>query len=322
MSEPFYDLIQNVKDGDYVDAGWRGPDIRTPEENKQYDLISSQIPNLQIIGPQAAVSKMVLWDYSKKVNNGKHFETFFQQSGSCVGNGGGQATWYLSAMEKIRLGENEECKTPFYLLPYGRSRLIAGMRGRGDGSFGAAFAQAIKTDGVLAFDEPGLPKMQTGSGITWGKNIEYEWSDGSRISNEWLNKSRKFTVQSTAKLTSTQDAWDAIANGYACTIASNWGGQMRPQAAGNPAVLLNKRATRWDHQMCVIGIWDHPTLGRIFCILNSWGPDAHGQPVDDSPPGSFWVLESEMDFIIKQGDSFAFSQFLGFPSQNPNYWLI
>jgi hypothetical protein len=74
--------------------------------------------------------------------------------------------------------------------------------------------------------------------------------------------------------------------------------------------------------MCVIGIWNHPTLGRIFCILNSWGPDFHGKPVDDSPPGSFWVLESELDFIIRQDDSFAFSQFLGFPSQNPNYWLI
>lgn len=322
MSTPFYDLIMNVKEGDYVDGGWVSPQKRKPDEEDIYQNIKGEIPDFELIGPQAAVDKLVLWDYSKKVNNGRHFETFYQQTGSCVGNGGGQATWYLSAMENIRLGENIDCKLPFYLLPYGRSRYLSGFRGSGDGSTGAAFAKAITTEGILPFDDAGLPQPQRGNGITWGKSVEYSWSDGSKISQTYLNKSKQFLVKSAARLNTSQDVWDSITNGYPCTIASNWGGQMRPTAQGNPAVLLNRRVTRWDHQMCVIGAWEHPTLGRIFCILNSWGPDAHGVPVDDSPPGSFWVLDADMNYIVAQGDSFAFSQFDGFPAQNPNYWLI
>lgn len=322
MSLPFYDLIANVKDGDYVDAGWVGPSQREPAQQRIAELIQSTIPDFELLGPQAAVDKMVLWEFSKKVNGGNHFETFFQQTGSCVGNGGGQATWYLSAMEAVRLGKNIDSKLPFYLLPYGRSRFLAGFRGQGSGSYGAAFAQAISTEGILPFDVPDLPQPQRGNGITWGKSVEFTWSDGSRIAQKYLDKSRQFLVKSAAKLRSARDVWDAVTNGYPCTIASDWGGQMRPSAQGSPSVLLNRRVTTWQHQMCIIGAWNHPTLGKIFCVLNSWGPGAHGSPVDDSPPGSFWIGEEDVAYIVRQDDSFAFSQFDGFPSQRPDYWLI
>lgn len=320
---PFHDLISNAAEGDFIDGGWIPPEKRTTAQNDIDSAIKSSIPQLDILGPQTAVDKLVLWDFSKKVNGGKHFTTFFQQTGSCVGNGGGQAIWYLSAMDNARLGKNIIPKTPFYLLPYGRSRFYGGMRGEGVGSFGSTFAKAVMQDGILPFDAANLPPMTDQGGLTWGKEVEYTWSDGARISEAWLNQSRSFLVKSAAKCNSTKDVWDALANGYPCTIASSWGGQMRPSVQGGSVpVLLNRRVTTWQHQMCIIGIWNHPTLGRIFLVLNSWGVNAHGTPPDDAPPGSFWVLESEIDYIVRQDETFAFSQFVGFPSQRPNHWLI
>ena len=65
--------------------------------------------------PRVVSSKQAfLWDFTKAANGGKHYRTFFQKTGSCVGNGGGQAVWYLSAMEVIRLGDREQVLLPFY----------------------------------------------------------------------------------------------------------------------------------------------------------------------------------------------------------------
>ena len=318
----FHDLLSNTTEGDLIEAGWIPPTQRSSVQSSLHESATGSIPDFNLISPQNDIEKMFLWDFSKKVNNGNHFMTFYQQTGSCVGNGGGQATWYLSAMDAVRLGKNIAPKVPFYLLPYGRSRYYGGYGRQGDGSSGSMFAKAIMEDGILPFDQQGLPSMSTEGGITWGKSVEYKWSDGSSIDNSWLKLSRNFLVKSAAKCNSTNDVWSALANGYACTIASNWGGQMRPQAQGTPAILLNRRVTVWHHQMCIIGIWKHPQFGRIFCVLNSWGPNAHGTPPDGAPPGSFWILENDLDYIVKQDEVFAFSQFVGFPSQRPDHWLI
>lgn len=325
MPRPFYELLVNATNGDYIDGGWVPYSKRTPEQKQATSRIIGEMPTFEITGTQDVgeeADKVVLSDFAKKVNDGKHFRTLYQQTGSCVGNGGGHAIWYLSAYERIRLGQNELPKLPFYLLPYGRSRYYAGMRGRGDGSYGSAFAKAARVDGILAADESGLPPYSDQGGITWGSSQEYAWSDGARISSSWLEKSKKHTVVTTALMRSSDDVRKAIQNGYPVTIASNWGGQMRPAAKGSPAVLLNRRVTTWNHQMVIIGVWKHPTLGWIFLILNSWGVSAHGTPADDTPHGSFWVTEDEVAYIVRQEDSFAFSQFNGFPAQSPNYYLL
>lgn len=322
MITPFYDLLGTIQEGDFVDGGWIPPEQRSQVMSSAHEMIMSEMPSFDLIGPQADIEKLVLWDFSKAVNGGSHFKTFYQQTGSCVGNGGGQAVWYLSAMEIVRTQQNISPKIPFYLLPYGRSRALAGIRGQGDGSMGSSFAKAIMQDGILPFDHADLPPVSTTDGITWGKKEEYKWSDGAAISETFLTQSRNYLVKSAANCRTTDDVWAALANGYPCTIASNWGGQMRPAAQGSPSILLNRRVTSWQHQMCVIGIWKHPQFGRIFCILNSWGQGAHGIPPDGAPPGSFWIAENDMEYIVRQGETFAFSQFVGFPSQRPNYWLI
>lgn len=240
---------------------------------------------------------------------------------NCVGNGGGQAVWYLSAADVALRGDPEVATLPFYLLPYGRSRYYSGMRGRGEGSTGSGFAEAIRKDGVLPFNASGLPQPDMSDGISWGQSAEMAWSDGGAISDDWLSKSRKYIVQTTAPVNNANDVKNALRNGYPCTIASDWGGMMSPQVTSNPGVLLNKRVTTWNHQMSVQGWWAHPELGDIFYILNSWGPKTHGQDPAGGPPGGFWVLAKDIDYITGQGDSFAFSQWQGFPAQRLDWYF-
>lgn len=330
MSE--FDLTEvggkKLVQGDNAESIWTfgyiTPENRTEEEIKLDTEAKSQMIPFEIIGDEDPKDRAFLWDCAKIANGGKHFRTFYQQTGSCVGNGGGQALWYLSAVEVVRLKDLEQVLLPFYLLPYGRSRYYAGIRGQGDGSFGSAFAEAMRKDGILQANLEGLPKFSDTAGITWGRSAEYQWSDGAKIDQKWLSLSRKHLLKSTAQVKSAQQVRQALLNYYPCTIASDWGGQMTPAVQGDPPVRLNKRADTWQHQMCVIGTVNHPQFGWIYYILNSWGVDAHGQPPSNGygePPGGFWVKEGDMDYIARQGDSFAFSQFDGFPAQRLD-WTI
>ena len=60
-----------------------------------------------------------------------------------------------------------------------------------------------------------------------------------------------------------------------------------------------------------------------FC-LNNWGDQAHTGPTfpGDAPVAGFWVDAAVVERMVKQGDSFALSDAVGFPVRKPNDWLI
>lgn len=71
--------------------------------------------------------------------------------------------------------------------------------------------------------------------------------------------------------------------------------------------------------MTLIGFEDHAQYGFYFIILNSWG-DVHGQLKDfttgaDLPVGVLRVKASTVDRMLAMEDSFAFSQYDGYPDQ-------
>jgi hypothetical protein len=74
--------------------------------------------------------------------------------------------------------------------------------------------------------------------------------------------------------------------------------------------------------MCLIG-YDGAT-GRepYWYVINSWGDSAHGTPPDGAPPGGFWIRAKDLAYILRQGDSFAWSNFAGFPSQDLNFRIL
>ena len=77
----------------------------------------------------------------------------------------------------------------------------------------------------------------------------------------------------------------------------------------------------WNHQMCFIGVDDDSARPGAYC-MSSWGPWVHGKPVDDAPPGGFWVDAEVVEEMVSQQDSYAYSQFEGFPEQKLDFMLI
>ena len=300
-----------------TNLGWIPPSERTSDQIALDSQIQSRMEPFKIRGKYKEPKEALLYRFIYD------FKPFYQQTGSCVGNGLGMALWCLESIEVNQLGQLENPVCPFWLLPYGKSRELAGMSGKGEGSFGSAAIEALMKYGTLPSDDPSVPKPKLVDGAwTWGEAAEMQWSDGAAIKPAFLLQSKKYTLQSSARIKSWQDAKAALINGYPLTCASNWGGEMNPAIVGNPAVILNKRVTQWGHQMCCLAWVDHPELKDLFWIQNSWGV-CHGKSPGNyhEPEGGFWIQAKDMDWICKDGEVFSLSNFEGFPVQKLD-WLI
>lgn len=309
--------IAGAGPNDAVNAGWIPPDQRDADATAAHTLAVATTPPLMIAGLSANenATSAYLWNCWKAARP-QGWSGVHQITGSCVGAGGGNALFSLAAADVVKRRDPERALVPFWLLPYGISRMLGGLHSRGDGSFGSTFAQAVRQYGHIPADEPGLPAFKDTDGLIWGQSAELDWSQGRKIPEQYLTAAKPHLVQSTALCRTTDDVRDAIKNYYAVTIASNWGGQMRPSVKGSGANarLVNRRATTWNHQMSVQGWEDNPELGELFYILNQWGLETHGRCPSGAPPGGFWINKSDLQYIVNQGETFAFSQFAGFPA--------
>ena len=295
--------------------GWIPPDVRTPDQAAAHEAAVLAMPEFRIIGSAPKVERIILTDVTKTLNGGQDLLTFFQMTGSCVGQGLGQMLRTLNAIEIVVNGERQKPILPFWLLPYGKSRERAGLFGPGEGSLGAPASQAAKEDGFLDAADSDLPQpFEANDGLTWGEQAEMKWSDGRAISQAFLERSRKHLIKTVSRARSAADVRDALINGYPLTCASDAGFEMRPSV--QDGVLLNRRVTTWHHQMSIHGWMNHSRFGPLYYILNSWGKKVHGVCPTGAQPGGFWITENDMEYIVRQGETFAFSQFDGFPAQD------
>jgi hypothetical protein len=308
------------------DFGWRSHEVRTAHEAASHAAAVAAMPSFRIDGDGNDDKKVCLWDCWRHPTvvaetGGKVFPGFHQLTGSCVGTGGGNTVFSLAAVEVVRLGDPEQALIPFWPLPYGRSRALAGMHGRGEGSMGSSFAQAMREDGIVEASLNGLPMFKDDDGIYYTAGVEMTWSDGDRAPAALLALSRKHLVKTTAPIHNADALREAIRNYYPCSFAGDWGGLMHCPTSGTPPVLLNRRADTWDHQQSVHGWWDHPTLGEIFYVMNNWGLDVHGRCPSGAPAGGYWIKKADADYQCRTGEVFAFSQFQGFPAQKFSWGL-
>jgi hypothetical protein len=311
--------ILHGADGSW-DFGWRRPDVRTATEHACHGRALAAMPEFLIEGAGNDDKKVCLWDcwrHSAVVatTGGKPFPGFHQLTGSCVGAGGGNTVFSLAAVEVVRLGDPEQALVPFWPLPYGRSRVRAGIHGRGEGSIGSAFAEAMREDGIIEASADGLPKFRDDDGIYYTSSVEMTWSDGDRVPAKYAESAHTHLVKTTAPLKNADQLREAIRNYYPCSFAGDWGGLMECPTAGTPPVLLNRHADSWSHQQSVHGWWDHPTLGEIFYVMNQWGLKTHGICPSGAPPGGYWIKKADAEYQCRTGEVFAFSQFQGFPAQ-------
>lgn len=320
-------------------AGWIPPEDRTVEVYKEHENYVFDTPVVDEVFSSAGSFKgrPRIWQVVKLaiekgyvpneyIRNGQ-FKNISQIIGSCVGFGAGNMLLWASLIDALIKKQMERILVPFVPYHYGRGRYHSGIHGPGSGSLGSGQAKALQQDGFIAVDTEGLPNANFDSCIFWSESIEYSWSDGARINSKWIDEGSKHTVPNVARVTNTEQAAKLADSYYVFTIASNWGGRM--QCPVREGVLLNQHSGTWNHQMWVLDYIDHPSLGRLWWVGNNWryvhGKDPGG-PWDDNtgaPEGGFYVTDKDLQYILSQKDSFAFSDPKGFEDRSRKFeWLM
>jgi hypothetical protein len=286
-------------------CGWGGnehPDLL----REAFDQIG--FPRLRIIGaaPVTAGTRSMLWEISRKVI-GADPRNYPQETGDCVSFGAKNAISYVQFWPMAN-GEMDVWKEVFppYLYGAGRVFIGGGRMGRSAGSLGVWQAKAVMEYGAIPLDTPDCPPYSGRIATQWG---------ASGPPKDFVPVGKQHIVKSAAAVQSWDDVLTALTNGYPVTIASNVGFDMRARSDG-----YNHYSTHWGHQMCIIGAdAGDGSVEPHACILNSWG-DAHGQ-IKDFRTGDIWpkgtlrVRKRDIETILSEGDSFAYSSFVGFPAQ-------
>ena len=141
--------------------GWIPFEDRTPEQTAEHNRIVGAMPRFHIRGRfKADQRRYPLWFAGKKLL-GKFLPYNWQQTGSCVGAGGGNMAKTGIAVEIYIKGDLEEYKELWWPFTYGCSR---GNTSEGEGSSGSSWAECATKDGFFEADLDGLPKFQERQG--------------------------------------------------------------------------------------------------------------------------------------------------------------
>jgi hypothetical protein len=257
----------------------------------------------------AGPDDVFLWDAARKVT-GDVLPARDQKSvGSCVGFATASAVEYLMCVQ-IAVGANEEYRDLAQEVIYGGSRVeIGGGRVRGDGSVGAWAAKWVTDYGVVPrgiFGRHDLRAYDEARCREYGR---------TGVPDDLERVAKKHPVKSVAAVRSWDECRAAIRNGYPVLVCSDQGFAMQRDADG----FCPPQGT-WYHAMAVIGVRGGPRSGGF--LLNSWGPNAHRGPrgPGDPPPAGFWADAATLDRMLRQGDSWSFSQVVGFPPRELNWY--
>lgn len=249
---------------------------------------------------------------------------YYQLSGSCVGFAGARAYCLAQCGDVVHRGDREEIKLVHPLPTYGKGRQLAGYRSKGEGSFGAAQAQAVKEWGMLAIDDPRLPKATLADGwLKWSSRTEIDWS----YAPQWPVKesslavdAKSHVIHSVSRVRTLLELKQGLAQGYAGTMACMFGSKNMRVKDG---YLVAPWDTRWAHQQAIAGYTEHPSMGDLFAIDNQWNKNAHPScpklsSIGSGVNGSYWVTGDTMKKILASEDSevFLHSNTAGFPPRN------
>lgn len=232
--------------------------------------------------------------------------------GSCVSFGTNNAIERTVAAS-IANGSRLEFKLLAEEVTYGGSRVeVGGGRIRGDGSVGAWAAQFVQKWGIVAREQHGshdLREYNESRCRTWGR---------TGVPAELETLAREHPVRDITRVSTWQEAKQALASGYGIAVCSNQGFTMRRDSRG-----VAHPSGSWAHCMCLDG-YHVDSDGREYGhIENSWGPSAHSGPVGwgDPPPSGFWAESRVIERMLRAGDSWAFSDVKGFPAKKMDWFI-
>lgn len=294
MSEPFFDKSL---------CGWLGAD----EVQKRH---AAGIPSLRtaaagLFARAPSTDPVLLYKAFTEALGG--FPGYpAQRIGDCVGFGSGHAHDLLQCVE-IGLGSPlvyQETDTEFI---YAASRQVAGILGRGDGSYGSAAVKAMSTMGMASRPMLGPEGVYSGARAR-------AWGDAG-VPQAVLAEAAPFLLGGTAAVAAWDELVAALSSGYPVVVCCDQGFDMTRDAQGFCA-----RQGRWGHCMAIAGVrFDRPGA----CLLQSWGPDVpQGPTALGQPDWSFWVDQATVEAMLAQGDSWAISKTPGFEKRKlPPAWL-
>jgi len=300
-----------------MDGGWIPQERRTKEQMELTEAFAASVGVFSSV-PKSLPERVIFEETELKFWP-ELLPRVWQTTGSCVGAGAAAAYVHAAAMDYIYRDDQEAVKLSFPYYAYGIGRQIAGMNGRGEGSFGAAQAKAVEQYGMLPYDFVRMPQPQIRSGHwwKWTSSEEFAWSHPRVFPiplTELRSASEPYRMHKVTRIQSPEQWKEALASGYSVTLASMFGTRNRVEHD----VLLGRWNDSWAHQMSSSGYWEHPRLGLIFKIDNQWGPSFHGWcPTlkEFGVNGSFWMLAEDARKVCSRGEVFAHSHTGGFETR-------
>ena len=230
-----------------------------------------------------------------------------QTTGDCVAHATRNAIDISRAFE-IVAGDSEE------FITRSATEAIYGSRGHGGQgmSCGGAAKYVNQQGGILLrqdYEFVDLSTYNSKIGTNWGR---------SGVPKEVSLEGKKHQVKTISLVTNIESARDAIANGYAISVCSDYGFSSVRDEKG-----VAKRSGSWNHAMCWIACDDtHERYKEsLFLVQNSWGIFNRGPRVHDQPEGSFWIREKDAIAMLNYNGSWVFSNVDGFKSREVD-WTI
>jgi hypothetical protein len=280
------------------------------DDPDQVRAVAATLPDAEFSRTEAYQSSYVgpedvyLWEACRKVTGDLLPPRDQQDVGACVGFGTAAAIEHLICVQMAG-GSPEEYRDLAPEVIYGGSRVeIGGGRIRGDGSVGAWAAKFVREYGVVprgVFGRYDLRAYDRWRCREFGR---------LGVPQELANVARQYPVRSVANVRTWGECQAAIRNGYPLIVCSSQGFTMDRDAEG----FCRPQGT-WMHCLAIVGVRGGRRPGAF--LLNSWGGSAHRGPrgPGDPSPAGFWADAAVVDRMLRQGDSWAFSSFAGFPAR-------
>jgi len=252
--------------------------------------------------------------------SGRKYRPHRQGTTDCVSCAAGLSVDILSAVQIITKRQPQQWLYEAATEPiHGGSRVeIGGTNGKGAGSRGHWAAEWVNRYGILLRKEyPGGYDFSTYSAK---KAVSY----GRKGCPDPLEPLAKLhPVKKTAICRSYDELRDCLFNGHPVIVCSNVGfGDKNRRCKRDREGFLTRKRSPWYHAMLFAGYDDSYRRPGALCF-NSWGHNWIYGPTRGYQPGStFWVDASTVTSMLRQGDSFAFSAYVGLPRVNiPPYIL-
>lgn len=239
---------------------------------------------------------------------GKYPDYVAQQIGDCTSFGSGHDVDLRECVE-IALGkEPEEYKETCTEAIYGIGREIANMLGGPDGCYGGAVAKAVTEVGTISREVVGAYSGQRAT--DWGR---------TGTPADIKQKCGDHKIKTTSLVSTWDELVAAISNGYPVIVCSDQGFTMTRDSKG-----ICEAQGSWAHCMLIAGLMYVGTQDECAVICQSWGPNTPSGPTpNDLPNFAFGARKSVVQRMLSGNDSYAFSNFDGYPSRPlPSDWTF